>query len=202
VSISFLVLSSLSVSSHLLFLSPFLFSRCPYTVNGIHEPKVIMKDNDLKNKLHMPKEITKSFFQQIQKDSQFLYSIGVMDYSLLIGIHNKEFDVSATASATSSSASPVASAAASNDIKRSSTILLNKAPIGASLENDDTPAATPTEKENKNDNDDNIDVSLNGRSSGNVLLRKHEVLLSFLVVIALLLLFLFLTSYVFVRQIK
>jgi hypothetical protein len=131
-----------------------------------------MKDNDLKNKLHMPKEITKAFFQQIQKDCQFLYSIGVMDYSLLIGIHNKEFDVSASASASSTSPT----AAGASGIKRAS-VLLNKAPLGARVGGDEetssAPAAATAEREIKNDDGYNVDdVSL---KTENVLLRKHEV---------------------------
>ena len=67
--------------------------KCPMTVNGIHEPSIVMKDNDLKYKLKLPYHIGKSLQKQIAKDSNFLYSLGVMDYSLLIGVHTTEYDV-------------------------------------------------------------------------------------------------------------
>ena len=57
--------------------------RCPYTVKGNHEPNLVMKDNDLKYKIRLPKTIAVSLVDQLKKDAEFLYSIGVMDFSLL-----------------------------------------------------------------------------------------------------------------------
>ncbi len=56
---------------------------CPYTVSGHHEPNVILKDNDLKYKLRLPLPTAIHLLKQVQMDADFLYSIGVCDYSLL-----------------------------------------------------------------------------------------------------------------------
>ena len=56
---------------------------CPYTVSGEHEPNVILKDNDIKYKIRLPRHTTENLLTQIRSDADFLYSIGVMDYSLL-----------------------------------------------------------------------------------------------------------------------
>lgn len=42
-----------------------------------------MKDNDLKYKIRLRQTDALEVLQQIQKDANFLCSIGVMDYSLL-----------------------------------------------------------------------------------------------------------------------
>lgn len=57
--------------------------RCPYTVSGEHEPNVILKDNDIKYKIRLPRNTTENLLTQIRADAEFLHSIGVMDYSLL-----------------------------------------------------------------------------------------------------------------------
>lgn len=57
--------------------------RCPYTVSGEHEPNVILKDNDIKYKIRLPRSTTENLLTQIRADAEFLHSIGVMDYSLL-----------------------------------------------------------------------------------------------------------------------
>jgi hypothetical protein len=56
---------------------------CTVTVSRIHEPNVIMKDNDLKYKIRLPRSLSKEFIVQIENDANFLYGVGVMDYSLL-----------------------------------------------------------------------------------------------------------------------
>jgi hypothetical protein len=57
--------------------------KCTATVSGRHEPNVIMKDNDLKYKIKLPKQVSREVLVQIEWDAQFLYSLGIMDYSLL-----------------------------------------------------------------------------------------------------------------------
>jgi hypothetical protein len=57
--------------------------RCVYTVNGEHEPNVILKDNDLKYKIRLPRNVAKRVVTQLEADANFLLSVGVMDYSLL-----------------------------------------------------------------------------------------------------------------------
>jgi len=84
---------------------------CRYTVNGIHEPNLILKDNDLKHKIRMPYDTAIEVFQQLQMDADFLHRIGVMDYSLLVGVHNTEYEVSpsqASAAAAGGSSQSVA----------------------------------------------------------------------------------------------
>jgi 1-phosphatidylinositol-4-phosphate 5-kinase len=52
-------------------------------VLGNHEPNVILKDNDLKYKLRLPNASSQHLITQLRKDTEFLCSLGVMDYSLL-----------------------------------------------------------------------------------------------------------------------
>ena len=58
-------------------------NRCPYTVKGNHEPNTVMKDNDLKYKIKLSYNIANNLLFQLKKDAEFLYSIDVMDFSLL-----------------------------------------------------------------------------------------------------------------------
>ena len=57
--------------------------RCPMQVLGLHEPNVILKDNDLKHKIRLPGSTARFLLSQLEKDSELLCSFGVMDYSLL-----------------------------------------------------------------------------------------------------------------------
>lgn len=34
-----------------------------------------------------------NLLKQIRSDAEFLYSLGIMDYSLLVGVHNREYEV-------------------------------------------------------------------------------------------------------------
>jgi hypothetical protein len=68
-------------------------TQCPYTVNGEHEPNIILKDNDIKYKIRLPPETTAHLLTRIRSDAEFLYSLGIMDYSLLVGVHNTEYSV-------------------------------------------------------------------------------------------------------------
>ena len=74
-------------------------------MNGEHEPNVIMKDNDLKYKIQLPKPVARRLMTQLENDANFLYSVGVMDYSLLVGVHNTHYDVRGGAESSSSAAS-------------------------------------------------------------------------------------------------
>lgn len=55
-------------------------------MKGGHEPNITLKDNDLKYKIRLPQNVAINLIYQLRKDSEFLYSIGVMDFSLLGGI--------------------------------------------------------------------------------------------------------------------
>jgi hypothetical protein len=57
--------------------------KCAATVSGRHEPNVIMKDNDLKYKLKLPKQVSREVLVQLEWDADFLLTLGIMDYSLL-----------------------------------------------------------------------------------------------------------------------
>ncbi len=56
---------------------------CPVQVLGNHEPNVILKDNDLKHKIRLPGPTARFLLKQLEKDTEILCSLGVMDYSLL-----------------------------------------------------------------------------------------------------------------------
>jgi hypothetical protein len=87
------------------------------TVTGKHEPNVVLKDNDLKHKLRIPKEFSLQLLQQLRLDADLLcHKINVMDYSLLgievfnevieflklflfpVGVHNTQYKVDDTSS--------------------------------------------------------------------------------------------------------
>ncbi len=42
-----------------------------------------MKDNDLKYKIRLPRSDARELMTQLENDANFLFSVGVMDYSLL-----------------------------------------------------------------------------------------------------------------------
>lgn len=68
--------------------------RCLLTVTGKHEPNVVLKDNDLKHKLKIAPEAAKQLLHQLKKDAELLCDqIAVMDYSLLVGVHNTVYEV-------------------------------------------------------------------------------------------------------------
>jgi len=58
-----------------------------------HEPDVVLKDNDLTEKIHLDPEHAFRLIRTLDEDSDFLCRQGIMDYSLLIGVHNIPFDV-------------------------------------------------------------------------------------------------------------
>jgi len=70
-----------------------LLDKCPVTV-GEHFPNVIMKDNDIKHKIRLTENESLEVQSQIRQDAEFLASLGIMDYSLLVGVHNTEYEVS------------------------------------------------------------------------------------------------------------
>lgn len=51
-----------------------------------HAPNVVLKDMDLTMKLRLGKTVGNKLMQQLQNDSLFLCSKGIMDYSLLLGV--------------------------------------------------------------------------------------------------------------------
>lgn len=66
--------------------------NCPVRLGG-HEPNVVLKDNDLTQKIRLRESDSLLLFQQLKRDSNLLCSFGIMDYSLLIGVHDVEYAV-------------------------------------------------------------------------------------------------------------
>lgn len=68
---------------------------CLFTPNADrqHEPKVTYKDNDLREKIFLEPEAAEKLLNTLEKDAEFLKSQGVMDYSLLMGVHRINYDV-------------------------------------------------------------------------------------------------------------
>jgi 1-phosphatidylinositol-4-phosphate 5-kinase len=67
--------------------------RCRNHAQGDHVPNVILKDNDLFNKFQISSERAIKLSTQMQLDSHFLEQHNIMDYSLLVGIHNEQVAV-------------------------------------------------------------------------------------------------------------
>eukprot|EP01084_Bolivina_argentea_P038290 70804_1 len=61
-------------------------SWCDRNTNHRIEDKKLMKDKDLKKPLMVNRLLAASVYQQLKKDSEFLGGLGIMDYSLLLGI--------------------------------------------------------------------------------------------------------------------
>ncbi|KAH7473920.1 putative phosphatidylinositol phosphate kinase [Phytophthora ramorum] len=53
----------------------------------VHRPDIVFKDLDLARSLHLPRRVAAHLHAQLVSDCEFLRSVGIMDYSLLIGIH-------------------------------------------------------------------------------------------------------------------
>ncbi|GMF34724.1 unnamed protein product [Phytophthora fragariaefolia] len=66
--------------------------QCPNVV-GLHEPNVVLKDNDLRTRMRIGTEEGVELYEQLRDDSLFLCELGIMDYSLLLGVMDIEFVV-------------------------------------------------------------------------------------------------------------
>lgn len=66
--------------------------NCPAQV-GRHEPNVVLKDNDLTARVRLDPKVAEELYDQLVKDAHFLSRLGIMDYSLLLGVHNVEYMV-------------------------------------------------------------------------------------------------------------
>ncbi|EGZ26781.1 phosphatidylinositol-4-phosphate 5 kinase-like protein [Phytophthora sojae] len=53
----------------------------------VHRPDIVFKDLDLARSLHLPRDVAAHLNKQLVSDCEFLRDVGIMDYSLLIGIH-------------------------------------------------------------------------------------------------------------------
>ncbi|KAG6616460.1 phosphatidylinositol-4-phosphate 5 kinase-like protein [Phytophthora cinnamomi] len=66
--------------------------QCPNVV-GLHEPNVVLKDNDLRTRMRVGADEGIELYEQLRDDSIFLCELGIMDYSLLLGVMDIEFVV-------------------------------------------------------------------------------------------------------------
>ncbi|UIZ21960.1 hypothetical protein KXD40_008816 [Peronospora effusa] len=62
-------------------------------VVGLHEPNVVLKDNDLRTRMRIGTKEGVELYEQLRDDSLFLCKHGIMDYSLLLGVMDIEFAV-------------------------------------------------------------------------------------------------------------
>lgn len=69
------------------------------------KPNPILKDLDIKTAVYIGKEKTEKVRAQIALDCAFLEENNIMDYSLLLGVHNTVTDEDATEVSSDSSAS-------------------------------------------------------------------------------------------------
>jgi 1-phosphatidylinositol-4-phosphate 5-kinase len=58
-----------------------------------HYPDITLRDNDLKKRLKLDSELALKLVKQLTRDSNYLASAGIMDYSLLIGTHYSHFTI-------------------------------------------------------------------------------------------------------------
>ncbi|RHY89546.1 hypothetical protein DYB37_007620 [Aphanomyces astaci] len=72
--------------------------NCDVRLGG-HEPNVVLKDSDLTQKLKLDTAVAVALYRQLEADSDVLCGLGIMDYSLLLGVHDVEFKVDAAAAA-------------------------------------------------------------------------------------------------------
>jgi 1-phosphatidylinositol-4-phosphate 5-kinase len=74
-----------------------------------HHPDIILRDNDLKKRLKLDPDTAVGLVKQLIRDTNFLASMGVMDYSLLIGAHYSSFTIGSKIKNQKASASELAS---------------------------------------------------------------------------------------------
>ena len=66
--------------------------KCSEVVGG-HEASITLKDNDMINKIRLYPEDAFQIIEALFTDSDALCSMGLMDYSLLVGVRHSRYDV-------------------------------------------------------------------------------------------------------------
>lgn len=112
--------------------------HCPNVV-GLHEPNVVLKDNDLRTRMRIGNRSGKALFDQLRADSLFLKSLGIMDYSLLMGVVDIEFVVEQSRRNTATSVS------GPTDSRRSLASFMSTESSDRNLVHDDTMSDAATD---------------------------------------------------------
>ncbi len=66
--------------------------QCAERVRGC-QPNVVLKDSDLNDKIRLEVSDAEKTIEQLVADSELLGSLGIMDYSLIMGVCNTEYEV-------------------------------------------------------------------------------------------------------------
>lgn len=66
--------------------------KCPEVVGG-HEAIVTLKDSDMINKIRLYPDHAYALIDILNSDSDALCSMGMMDYSLLVGVKTQQYDI-------------------------------------------------------------------------------------------------------------
>ena len=64
---------------------------CAGRVGG-HRPNIVLKDNDCTERLRLSRKRAHVVCAQLCADADLLASFGATDYSMLLGVHNIEYD--------------------------------------------------------------------------------------------------------------
>ncbi|KAJ1380663.1 phosphatidylinositol-4-phosphate 5-kinase, partial [Ochromonadaceae sp. CCMP2298] len=67
-------------------------SKCSEVI-GPHEAVVTLKDNDMVNKIRLQPEAAYALIDILHADADALCSMGMMDYSLLVGVQMQQFEL-------------------------------------------------------------------------------------------------------------
>ena len=68
-------------------------NQCPARPNHQHEPNTILLDSDWDYKLRLAKPQARALISTIKSDTEWLREQGIMDYSLLLGIHRSRYNL-------------------------------------------------------------------------------------------------------------
>lgn len=66
-------------------------SQCRARPNSPHEPNTVLRDADWNYRLRLHQETAQALGDMIVRDTEFLRRHGIMDYSLLLGIHRNKY---------------------------------------------------------------------------------------------------------------
>jgi 1-phosphatidylinositol-4-phosphate 5-kinase len=68
-------------------------NQCPLRPNHQHEPNTVLLDNDWDYKLRLARPQARALVTTIIVDTEWLRDQGIMDYSLLLGIHRSRYNL-------------------------------------------------------------------------------------------------------------